>query len=231
MGKIIEDNNSRQRPNNLRQLETKTEIMEAIEFACVIDNIAKSFKIDIDSDLVAAIYQKYESTYDNYTLLELIHLLSEMNVEIDCMWNKKAIIQMIEERDINIPSKLEPLKPTTYRYNNELTYDYIETLGTKFKFSKGCIIQSEYAVLYELDVTTTIELISDDLPEDDPESYHEVGGVTLIDRRDDSTMQLSCQEFIDMLDYDDVSIVQNISYGLYLFDEDEAHWSNEVRYL
>lgn len=198
--------------------------MEAIEFACVVDEIVKSLNIQIDADLVAILYDEYDCSYENYTLLELIHILRSMNVEIDCAWNKAAIIEMIQRRNLKIQQKKEPLERTVWKYGCERSTEYIETKGTKFIFCEGTVIQSEYAVLYNVDIAITDELISDDLPDDDPDSYKEVLYVSLYDGRHDDFIFVEPQEFIDMLDFDDVTIIQNRSYGLFISDEQEARW-------
>lgn len=90
--------------------------MKAIEFACVIEDITKSLEIQMDTDLVAKIFDIYEGSYENYTLLELLYLLREGNHEITVPWNKKAIIEMIEEKNLDIPKKTEPMEPTKWEH-------------------------------------------------------------------------------------------------------------------
>lgn len=140
--------------------------MNAIEFACTVDEIAKRLKVEFDSDLVGKIYDIYEVSYENYTLLELIGLLNQKNIEITCPWNKKAIIQMISEKNISLPIKKGEIEPTKWEhYRVRKSLDVIETAN--MEFYDGSIIEMPDGQPYMIDcITSSRKLISEDLPYD-----------------------------------------------------------------
>lgn len=91
-------------------------MMEVLEFTCFFERFQKNLDIQVDSDIVGYIFDFYEdkSTYENYTLLELIGLLKTKRIQITCDLNKYAIIEMIEEQNIDILKKDSVLQPSSW---------------------------------------------------------------------------------------------------------------------
>jgi hypothetical protein len=52
--------------------------MDSIEFACILYEVQKQLHIGIDSDLVCKMFEHYEGSYENYTLLELIRKITNL---------------------------------------------------------------------------------------------------------------------------------------------------------
>lgn len=193
--------------------------MNKIEFVCTLNEITQSLNITMDSELVAKIYDLYHYSYENYTLLELIRMLKMQDIEITCAWNKKAIIRMIEQKSMtaNVPKKSEPMEPTKWHYRCiKRSLDIIKTDDTGFEFYDGCIIKlPDDDTLYEIEVFSTEELISKDLPKDSLDSYKEVVYVLLCED-DELVKKITADEFIHMLDYEDVTIIQCINDEYYM---------------
>lgn len=206
--------------------------MDAIEFACVMEEIVTSLKVEIDTELVGKIYEQYDAPYENYTLLELITLLKKMKIDITCPWNKKEIIKMIHEKNLKVQKKHEEIEPTVWRhYRVRKSLDVIEMRDTPFEFYEGCIIGLPDGEIYNLDVYKTEELICDELPEDDANSYEDVVYVILRNRKSLEEITLPAQEFINMLDFDDVTILQNTGCNHFMSEEEQTKLTNHVRLM
>ena len=204
--------------------------MEAIEFACVMDKLSKSLKIDLDPDLVGEIHSIYEGSYENYTLLELIGLLRKNKIKITCAWNKKAIIAFIEENKYNIPKKYEPMEPTKWEhYRIRRSLDVIDT--ENIEFYEGSMVKMPDGEDYLIDVNKWGELISEDLDQTDPDSWVDVIYVYLENIKTKEEICMYAEEFIECLDYEDVTILQDRNTGYFLNDEQKTRWENHVRYM
>ena len=207
-------------------------MMDTVEFACTLTEILKSHNIEMDTDLVGNIYENYKPKYDNYTLLELVGILCKMDVEITCAWNKKALINMIERKNINIPIKTDPMQPTKWKhYRVRRSLDVIET--EHMEFYDGSIIQMQDGEAYLIDtiVIEGEELISADLPEDEESSYKKLICIYLknIKTEDESSMYI--EEFMHNLDYEDVTILQDRNRAYFMNEEQKQFWTNFVRWM
>jgi hypothetical protein len=66
--------------------------MNAATVTCILIELAKLENVELSSDITKTIYETYEGSYENYTLLELICILNKREFHVTCPWNKKAII-------------------------------------------------------------------------------------------------------------------------------------------
>jgi len=176
--------------------------MEPIEFACIFTDITKKLSIEIDIDIIAKIYDIYEGSYENYTLLELINLV-EIE-KINCPWNKKAIIKTIKNKKLNIPKKYEEIEPTKWIYyekSNNIDYIYLDCIytNTYFKFYEGDIIQLSNG--YILKLLNIIKL-----------NYNvkQFTHLYFMNININKKICILAEDFINMLDNDDITILQNL---------------------
>jgi uncharacterized protein YbaR (Trm112 family) len=219
--------------------------MDAIEFACVFEEITKSLKIELDSDIAGNIFDMYENTYENYTLLELIGLLREGNHEITCPWNKNALIKMIKEKKIDIPEKKEHMQPTVWKhYRIRRSLDVIDT--KYLEFYEGSIIQDPSGQIYMLE-----DIIEELLPEDDAEeSYDDDDDDDEDDDNDDDDdnertvvimyfknmdtyeeLSMHAEDFMWRIDNEDVTILQDRNCVKFMNEEQEQYWTNYIRWM
>jgi hypothetical protein len=136
---------------------------------------------------------------------------------------------MIQNKDIDVPRKYTEIIPSVWEllrhrpyfegaYRNYILIEYPITeltytdLYTFFEFSKDDIIQFEdYQEYIITDIDKGHELISGDMDVDDPESYHDVAYVNLINIQTNEIKHIYVEDFIYMIDYNDVTILQNNS--------------------
>lgn len=198
--------------------------MEAIEFACVIDEITKSLKIDMDSNIIGNIFDIYQGSYENYTLFELVDLLRKGNHEITVPWNKKAIIKMIEYKKLAIPKKYEDMEPTKWEhYRIRRSIEVIDIIGSYMEFDDNGfdIFQDSMGNIHKL------ECICRELDENDEESlvmYFE----NIVNK---NISRLSVEDFIWSLDNEDITILQYVLYKKFLNQEEKERWEKNVRYM
>lgn len=57
--------------------------------------------------------------YDNYTMFELCEQISDCDIMIKCPFNKESLIKIIEDKNLDILSKLDPMG-ATYWYPSVL---------------------------------------------------------------------------------------------------------------
>ena len=190
--------------------------MEATQFACVMEEISKSLNIDMDADLTAKIFDLYEFSYDNYTLLELLYLLRKKKYEITVPWNKKAIIEMIEDKNLDIPKKTEPMEPTKWEhysirenlkhYRTRRCFDVIDTTFMDFEDDTSNIIfQDPYGNKQQL-----IQICKED---------EEIIIMYFENTETKIGTQMYVEDFIWSIDNENVTILQHIDYGKYLNQE------------
>lgn len=167
--------------------------MDAIEFACILQQVQNMHCIDIDSDIVCKIFEYYiQSYYDNYTLLELIYELTLSRIQILCPWNKKELIKMINEYNIIIPEKQEFLENNIWEYVPENNSIFIYKCA--FEFQDGDVIKTSDGNIY------SIELVSN------------VNSLNIVHLYNISTQEkiiLNINEFMYMIDNTDITILQN----------------------
>jgi hypothetical protein len=198
--------------------------MEAIEFACVISEITKSLKIDIDSDIVGNIFDIYQGSYENYTLFELLHLLRKGNHEITVPWNKKAIIKMIEDKKIAIPRKYEDMEPTKWEhYRIRKSLEVINIIGSYMEFDDNGfnIFQDSRGNIHKL------ECICRELDENEEENL----AMYFENIVNNQTSRLQVEDFIWSLDNEDITILQYVLHEKFLNEEEKERWKNHIRYI
>jgi hypothetical protein len=163
-----------------------------------------------------------EGPYENYTLIELLHILKEKNIEIACYWNKNAIIEMIkkDEQKFGIPKKYDPLQPSTWKYDrhrittDSFRYDYLtvtsNSYGAFFEFTESDLIKLTNGKIYEIEITKYSEYNHVIGKEDIIYVY-----MYCIDTAEEK--YIYAEEFVKMLDYEDVTIIRNkgARYNLY----------------
>lgn len=118
--------------------------MNKLEFACFFHRLQKSLKINIDSDIIAEIYQEYiHKYYEKYTLWQLISMLDEQHVYIGCKHSKNSIIKMISDGDLNIPCHkhwYEQPEKTEYEIYNMKYIEYLtSTYGRHVSANMICV--------------------------------------------------------------------------------------------
>ena len=206
--------------------------MDATEFACTLEGITKSLNIEIDSDIVGKMFNAYEKTYENYTLLELIGLLHHHKIKITCPWSKKALIKMIEDENLNIPVKKEPMTPTKWdHYRIRRSLDVIKT--EYMEFYEGSIIQMPDGKAYTIiDVyLEKEELISDDLPIDEDSSYRKIIIIYFQDVETKEESSIYIEDFMHALDFEDTTILQDRNREYFMNEEQKTFWKNYVRWI
>jgi hypothetical protein len=160
----------------------------------------------------------HECPYQNYTLIELLHILKEKNKEITCSWNKNAIIEMIksDEQNFDIPKKYEPFQPSTWKYDrhrisaDSFRYDYLtvtsKSYGALFEFTESDLIRLSDGKIYEIEITKEVELQNVDI------IYVYLYCIDTAEEK-----YFNADEFVIMLDCLDVTIIRNrgAKYNLY----------------
>ena len=184
--------------------------MEALEFACFFERLQKSLKIQIDSDIVGRMYDIYEGSYDNYTLLELISLMEINKIKTDSnKVSKKSLIQQIKDQNLDLPKKYEPSAPSTNwfiaggkkstNYNNYICiedHDIIIDEGSKITMTDNITYRIEHMSSFKND-----------------EDY-----IHLRDLETRQTFWMYVEEFINILDTEDVALER-----VYYYDDEEDY--------
>jgi hypothetical protein len=198
--------------------------MEAIEFACVINEITKSLQIEMDAEIAGNIFDIYQGSYDNYTLFELLHLLRKGNHEITVPWNKKAIIKMIKEKNLDIPKKMEPMEPTKWEhYRVRKSLEVINIIDSYIEFDDNGfdIFQDSRGNIHKL------ENICRELDENEEEYI----AMYFENIQDNSISRLEIEDFIWSLDNEDITILQYVMHEKFLNEEEKERWKNHIRYM
>lgn len=164
-------------------------MLNAIDFACLCERWQKKCGVSIDADIIGKIYREnYQISYDNYSLMELIYQLYLARVQILCPWNKKAIIDMIKEYDIEIPEKTANIIIWEYDIRPDILYIY----NYDFTFTSGDKIQLSDGQIY------TIIMIT-------------VDNICLENTNNNDNKHIRCEEFIQLLyNNPDITILQNM---------------------
>jgi hypothetical protein len=199
-----------QRQTRMEQLK-QIEITKRIEFACLLERLQKKIDVKINSDIVSKIYDIYDGTYENYTLLELINKLLENKVRITCPWNKQMIIEMIKTQDIYIPRKYEPMEPTNWEL--KISGDCCLQCNGFITISNHDIIQSSNGDEYEIMIVE----YDDDDDDDEDDEYNDDGKVYvyLFNLNDEQETDFLPMTLVNILDYEDITIITNKDKGLY----------------
>lgn len=184
--------------------------MEPIEFACLFEKLQKVKGIYLDSDIVSQIYNYYERKYDNYTLVELLYYLNE-DTQLRCDWNKKSLIEMIRNFKIDIPEKDCLLKPSTWdcmrirQHNDGVNFIYcIYIYDFQFEINSGDIIKLSDNETYQIDIDRIEDL------------YVDIVFVYLWNLKTQNELCIKGEDFIHLLDYEDVTILQNMNKNYFM---------------
>jgi hypothetical protein len=178
----------------------------------------KTFASILDYEDITIITNKdknlFDGPYENYTLIELLHILNEKKIDITCPWNKNAIIEMIKknEHKFNIPKKYEPLVPSSWNFDKHIitTDSYIDSYlsvssnlyNALFKFKYNDLIRLSDGNIYIIELAKDIDFLNIDI------MYvcmycNDIG--------EEKYMYKPGNEFVKMLDYDDITIIRNRS--------------------
>jgi hypothetical protein len=192
--------------------------MDRIHFACFFYRWQQLLGIHLDQDIVGLIYDYYERSLENYTLLELIGALKERGIKITCPWNKRAIIKMISEEKLIIPPKYQDIEgaKAAYRYNCIYVFPTVNTRRcidnlfvkyksdySAFRFQERDVIQFADGTAYNIAIKRVQDVLSVQLTNTN----------NICDE-----MYLDAEQFINMLESDDITILQNVHQGHFIQD-------------
>ena len=191
--------------------------MDAINLACFIEKLTNSINIQLSSDLTEHIFDIYEaSSYENYTLLELLNLLMKKKYEITVPWNKKALIQMIEEKNLDIPTKLKPMQPTPWTHNKKCIDANIDVIHTPYMdIYKGCMFQ---------DTQGRIQLVTN-VSTSYNEKQEDLIWLQDITSEEYIVKAIVAETFISQLDKEDITILQHRDYGMFINAKEKKRWT------
>lgn len=154
------------------------------------------------------------ASYENYTLLELISMMEQTGYKRMCPWNKKSIIEFIETNKVNIAKKANDIEPTQWHHYSTARGEGVLSTPT-CKFYNGCALQLQDGKIYDIevyeatsedeDIVVCIDLIGDSEEED----KHKRG-----------------EEFIHLLDNEDVTLLQVRDLDYYVSQEQEEYWTH-----
>jgi hypothetical protein len=181
--------------------------MDPIEFACVINEITKCLNIHIDTDITAQIFDIYKGSYDNYTFLELLSLLRDSDYDITVPWNKKALIKMIEENNLDIPKKQGDMEITNWWWKN-FRYSNIDVIYTKymnFDDSSYCVFQDSQGNVQIVERICSEEVNGDNIIV-----------VYFQDMKTKKEFKVHANDFIWNLENTDITILELPQYQKYL---------------
>jgi hypothetical protein len=186
----------------------------------------KTFASILDNEDITIITNKnknlFDGPYENYTLIELLHILKEKKIDITCYWNKNSIIEMIkkDEQKFNIPKKYEPLIPSTWIFDkhrittDSYRDDYLSVSSNLynaiFEFKYYDLIRLSDGNIYIIEFAKDIEFLNVNM-------HVDIMYVYMYCNDTGEEKYVYGDEFVKMLDYDDVTIIRNRSakYNLY----------------
>lgn len=154
-----------------------------------------------------------EASYENYTLLELITIMERSEYSRKCPWNKKSIIKFIEKEEINIPKKLKALEATKWHHYSTARYEGVLVTPT-CKFYDGCAIQLQDGSIWDIEVR---EAMSDE---------DIVVCIDLIGESEEDDKHMRGEEFIHMLDHENITLLQVRDLKYYVSQAQEEYWTN-----
>lgn len=184
-------------------------------FASFHTMLGKHINADV-SDIVSTIFHYYKGTYENYTLLELINLMYNLENDVQFAWNKKEIIQIIQERHLPIPPKNldEPMEYSIWKhYRLRRSLDLVCVEKYNLHFQEGDIIKMPDNLLYSIDAIR---------------NQQNIVYIYLLDMETtDETYYMTADSFFKMLDEEDITIMQNLQSSYYMNEEQENYYLSE----
>ena len=187
---------------------------------------SKTFASILDYEDITIITNKdkglFEGPYNNYTLIDLLHILKEKKIDSAYYWNKNAIIEMIktDEQKFNIPKKYEPLISSNWKFDkhritiDSFRDDYLlvssNTYDVSFEFRQNDLIRLSDGNIYIIEFEKDIEFININM-------YIDIMFVYMYCNDTGEEKYFYGDEFVNMLDSEDVTIIRNRSakYNLY----------------
>jgi hypothetical protein len=161
--------------------------------------------------------------------LELMGLVRNAGHEITCDWNKKALVQLIKEKNLDIPERREEMQLSEWRhYRIRKSLDVLEVRSTldtmkskTLEFYDGSIIQDPSGQIYLLKFINK-EYISDD----------EIGIVMYFKNMETKEeIEMYAEDFVWSLDNEDVTILQDRNNDKFMNEEQKEKWTNHVRWM
>jgi hypothetical protein len=154
-----------------------------------------------------------EASYENYTLLQLISIMEGSAYNRKCPWNKKAIIEFIGKEKMDIPKKLKEVEPTKWHHYSTARYEGVLVTPT-CKFYDGCAIQLQDGSMWDIEVR---EALSDE---------DVVVCIDLVGASEEDDKHMRGDEFMYMLDYENITLLQVRDLHYYISREQEEYWRN-----
>lgn len=154
------------------------------------------------------------ATYENYTLLELIGIMENTGYRRMCPWNKKAIIEFIEHKKMDIPTKSGKLEPTQWHHYSTAQGEGVLCTPT-CKFYDGCAILLQDGTIYDIEMREAIA-DNDDI----------VICVDLIGDSEEQDKHMRGDEFVHILDYEDITLIQVRDLDYYVSEDQREYWSS-----
>lgn len=194
-------------------------------FASFHAMLTKHIDTDI-TDIVSTIFEYYDGTYESYTLLELIDKMYTIKYKGDFVWNKKAIIQKIKDEGLPIPPKdlNEPFEYNVwehYRVRRSLDLVYVKKYD--FHVQDGDIIKMIDQKLYKVDC-----IVRDQVYDSDADTWVDIILMYFSDMQTNEERCITADEFFEILDEEDVTIMQNLNAGLYIDEEQRAYYTGPM---
>ncbi len=145
--------------------------------------------------------------YDNYTMFELCEQISDCDIKIKCPFNKESLIKIIEDKDLDILSKLDPMD-ATYWYPSVLRCNEYFVCTEEFNiFERDIIVidnirYSIVAIYYEDDndycnFDENRESLRVTLKNIDLETYSEMSGTEFVRMMDTKMVTYEYSLYLD----------------------------------
>jgi hypothetical protein len=156
---------------------------------------------------------RMDASYENYSLLQLISIMEGSEYSRKCPWNKQAIIEFIEKENLNIPKKIKEMEPTKWHHYSTTRYEGVLVTPT-CKFYDGCAIQLQDGSMWDIEVHEALS--GEDV----------VVCVDLIGESEEDNKHMRGEEFIHMLDHENITLLQVRDLHYYVSPEQEEYWTN-----
>lgn len=181
--------------------------MNKLEFACFFTSLQNALNVNIDSDIVSMIYTEYIKTYfDKYTLFQLISMLDTREIWTGPVLSKKAIINKIETKKLDIQCDLDRYSKPNRSDWSVYNMKYIDYTNSPYPRNVSenliCITNSG----------SRTEIMNGDIFKINKQEYKvfritDDSHITVKNENKETNMPIS--EFINMLDTQDVTMEFN----------------------